>query len=68
MTVSRSENASRSTNTRSTNRRGSDRSDSATRRTPDTVTGRDTRTVGDGDDALTIKRETEIVRLDDYEE
>lgn len=44
------------------------RSASAMRRTPDTVTGRDTRTVGNGDDAVTIKRETEIVRLDDYEE
>jgi len=38
------------------------------RRTPEAVTGRDTRTVGEGDDAVTIKRETKIVRLDDYEE
>ncbi len=44
------------------------RSARAMRRTPEAVTGRDTRTVGEGDDAVTIKRETKIVRLDDYEE
>ena len=44
------------------------RSASAMRRTPEAVTRRDTRTVGEGDDVVTIRRETKIVRLDDYEE
>jgi hypothetical protein len=39
-----------------------------TRQTPDVVTGRDTRTVGEGDSAVTMKRETKITRLDDYQE
>lgn len=46
----------------------SGRSARAMRRTPEAVTGRDTRTVGEGDEAVTVKRETKIVRLDDYEE
>ncbi len=43
------------------------RSASSMRRTPEAVTKRDTRTVGEGEEAVTVKRETKIVRLDDHD-